>query len=335
MLRAGFRVDATAQRRRCYSQRSTETVTLEDMEETNRLLQRGRFRAARRELAPLLLQHPSSPRVLATKANFDALTKVATFQESEAVVRALIVENPDSYRLRAVAAYMKALGGAREPAIAELREIVAEYPDEAYFHQCLAGVLHLDEEHWVEAWQEYQLALASGPLTSPCFKTAAFHIARKVDPSHATLALTGSSAMERAGIQTRSRGLRLLFAVFAAFYAAAILLLAGHYHTAGFVFGALAIATTAWDAYVNDFACCKKCRNFWIGLGVFSLASFVVAYRANGISNEFKVGLLVYMAVLVAAIGTKSRRQRARDSSTTSPDAAAPSSNSPEGADRQ
>jgi predicted Zn-dependent protease len=300
-------------------------VTTEDLEETSRLMQRGRFKAAKRALTPLLLTHPSSPRVLAAKANLDALTKVATFQESEAVVRGLIAENPDNYRLRTVAAYLEARGGAREPAIVELRELVAEYPDEAYAHQSLAGLLHLDEEHWAEAWQEYAIALESGPLSSPCFKTAAFHVGRKVDPSNANLALKGSTMVERVGIQTRSRGPRQIFTIFAVLYIAGIILLGGLNHTAGFVVAALAIASTSWAAYVNDFACCKKCRNFWIFLGVVALMSFVLAYRSNGISRGAKTAYLIYFAALIVVVGVQALRQRSSVSRQPSQESEAPS----------
>jgi tetratricopeptide (TPR) repeat protein len=289
-------------------------VTTEDLEDTNRLMQRGRFKAASRTLKPLLLAYPSSPRVLAAKANLDAQMKVSTFQESEAIVRGLIAENPDIYRLRSVAAYLEARGGALEPAIVELRDLVAEYPDDAVVHQNLAGLLHTDKEHWAEAWQEYEIALESGPLSSPCFKTAAFYIGRKVDPSKANMALQGSSMVERAGIQTRSRGPRQMFVLFAILYVTGMLLLGGLNHTAGFVVGALAIASTLWDAYANDFACCKKCRNFWIFLGVFSLLSFVLAYQSNGVSPGTKRFFLIYCAVLMIVIGVRALRPRANSS---------------------
>jgi hypothetical protein len=289
-------------------------VTTQDLEETSRLTQRGRYKAASRALAPLLSKYPSSPRVLAAKANLDALMKVTSLEESEAVVRELISENPDNYRLRIVAAYLEARGGARESAIEELRVVVGEHPDEAYAHQSLAGLLHLDKEDWSESWHEYEIALASGPLSSPCFKTAAFQVARRVDPDNANMALKGSSMLERAGMHTRVRGPRQMFFIFAALYVAGVLLLGSPNHTAGLAVGSLAVLSTLWNAYTNDFACCKKCRNFWFVLGLVALTSFAFAYGVGKANAGFKSIFLIEIAVVIAASAIRLRRQRSANS---------------------
>jgi tetratricopeptide (TPR) repeat protein len=265
-------------------------------------------------LAPLLSKYPTDPKVLAMRATLNAHLGIQSFVEAEAVVRDLIAQNPDMFRLRVNAAYLEARDGGRERAIEELREVVAEYPGEAYAHQGLAGLLHLDKARWTEAWQEYKVALASGPLSSPCFKTAAFQVATTVDPANADEALKGSPAIERLGVRTRTKGFRVMFAIFAMLYVAAVFLLGQSNHVAGIVVACLALVWTAWGVYINDFACCKKCRNAWIGFGLVEIASFIFVYANSEASHVTKTLLLIEICFFVIVIGASGGRTRVSDS---------------------
>lgn len=231
-------------------------------------MQGGRLKSANKSLEPWLVRYPSDPRVLATKATIDAGLKIITPSEAEAIVRGLIVQNPDRFRLRGTAAYLRAQGGDRPSAIEELRLLVDEHPEDAYCHQVLAGQLHLDRENWSEAWQHYEIALQSGPLTSPCFKSAAYVVARKVHATNADLALRGSTTVQRAGVRSRAAGPRALLVLYLVLTTATLYWLSDGDRGLGFTFGAMALGWAGWAIYINDFACCKRCRNFWISLGV-------------------------------------------------------------------
>jgi tetratricopeptide (TPR) repeat protein len=244
----------------------------------SRLVVRGRFERARRYLAQLLDRYPTDPRLLSQRARLDAETKRITFADAETAVRELVTEHPGDQRLQATAAYLVSRQGSREAAVAELRELAAQ-TDEPYVHQTLAGLLHLTRSTWGQSWEHYQRALEAGPLGSPCYRSAAYLVARSIEPEKAATALQGAGRFERAAVRSRARGPKPMFLIaeILAFGAAGIRIA----ETLPLALTVMVVATLwmALAVYANHIVCCHKCRNTWISTAAFLWVIFELTPR--------------------------------------------------------
>ncbi len=252
----------------------------------------GQFRRARRHCLAALRQHPDDPRLLASKASLDAHTGRTTYPEAETIVRRLVAQHPDDPRLQVVAAGLVARQKDLPRAVAELREIAAANPDDNDVRQALAGILGATASTQAEAWALYKRALEEGPLGTPCYTSAAYTLARRYQPELADQVLAGAGSVERAVAFTRSRGLRVLFVVWAVLTLVAVALCAGRQLDAGLAVAGLATLWGGWVAFTNRMVCCRQCLRFWLFLTAATWVLVVLA--ATGLRYWALFYLLVF-----------------------------------------
>jgi Flp pilus assembly protein TadD len=247
----------------------------------NHHLTRGRPHRARALLLPVLDRHPDDPHLLALRARLDAETGRISLADSEAAVRALVENRPDDVRLRTSAALLAAQDGRRAAGLEELRQLAGSSTD-AYVHQTLAGLLHGDRGTWAEAWTHYATALRAGPLSTPCYRSAAYRVGRSVDPPGSAVALQGAAPVERLAIRTRALGPVTMFALVDAVALAGVgLRVAGASLVALLLMG-MATAIIGWFVYANALACCRTCRNAWLAQAALLWLLFLLVSPMRG-----------------------------------------------------
>jgi hypothetical protein len=215
----------------------------------------------------LLSKYPEDPRLLAVLARLNAETKRITFSEAEDTVRALLAEHPQHERLRVALALLAIRQGRREEGFSVIEDLAAR-GDGAYVHEIYAGLLQAHRATWEESWDQYKIAVRTGPLSSPCFRSAAYRLGRRVAPDEAAIVLKGVRPLERAVLRTRSLGPVTLFLIFDLLgFAGLVTRFAG---PIGWSLALMTLATlwAGWAVYCNHLVCCKKCRNYWIGYPV-------------------------------------------------------------------
>ncbi len=115
-------------------------------------------------------------------ARLNAETKRTTFSEAEDTVRALVVEHPQHERLRVALALLAIRQGRREEGFSTIEDLAA-HGDAPYVHEIYAGLLQAHRATWNESWDQYKIAVGPGPLSSPCFRSAAYQVGRRVPPT--------------------------------------------------------------------------------------------------------------------------------------------------------
>jgi hypothetical protein len=215
----------------------------------------------------LLGTYPEDPRLLAMLARLNAETKRITFSEAEDTVKALLVEHPQHERLRVALALLAIRQGRRDEGFSMMEDLAAQ-GDTAYVHEIYAGLLQAHRATLNESWDQYKIAVRPGPLSSPCFRSAAYRVGRRVARNEAAIVLKGVRPLERAVLHTRSLGPITLFLIFDVLgFAALGTRLAG---PLGWSLALMTLATlwAGWAVYCNHLVCCKRCRNYWIGYPV-------------------------------------------------------------------
>jgi predicted Zn-dependent protease len=166
-----------------------------DLLRARELMGHGRLRAAARACAQVLENEPDNVHAIALKARLDAATHVMTVEQAQSAVAALITLHPDDTYLRVASAILLVRGKDRSAAIAALRQLSEDNPSDAYIHQALAGQLGCQKSTWDEALVHYKLALGQGPLLTPAYRAAAYHLAKRKDPRLRELALSGAGGL--------------------------------------------------------------------------------------------------------------------------------------------
>ena len=189
--------------------------------------------------------------------------------------------------------------GNKELGVEKLRDLSIQRPDQPYIREALAGLLPFDAENYEEAWQNYQAALRSGPLSSFFFKSAAFALAKRVNSKHANSALTGTTRIERVIARTRSMGAGGLGTAYGFLVVLALALQLYGERAPAVAPMSLASLFALWMIYANDRAMCIKCRNQWIKLFVFSWVVFLLIPHASPYGPEIAIGGAVGFLVAV------------------------------------
>lgn len=110
------------------------------------------------------------------------------FAEAEETVRALLLEHPQDERLRVVLPLLAISRGRREEGISVI-EGLAAHGDTQYIQEIYAGLVQVHRVTWNESWDQYKIALRPGPLSSPCLRSAAYRVGRRVAPDEAAIVL--------------------------------------------------------------------------------------------------------------------------------------------------
>ncbi len=236
---------------------------------------------------------------MALKARLDAETKVIDFDQAQSIVGGLVTQYPDNERLPIIAAMLEWRSGKQEAGIQQLRQIAEAHPEDPHVHEVLAGLLPSSPENNQEIWDLYQVAMRSGPLNLLCQKVRAYYFGKRVDPDHAAAALVETSWIERAVIRTRVGGLTRLALVYVVAGVVAIALrLYGEEFAAAVVICMFSVGV-GWMVFANELACCRKCRNAWIGLTAFAW----IVYLFSPHLRRWAIPLGIESAVLFLILG--------------------------------
>jgi len=256
------------------------------------LFNRGRFHRARRYYLLASQDDPSDVSLRSAVIVSSAWAHEMSFAQAEAEVRELAGSSAGQANLQNSAAVLRFADGDHEGAINELRRLVDAHPTDPKTLSALAGSLPLPESG-EEAWTLFQRALALGPLESTCYRFRAFSLAHRLDPAGAASALKGTKSIERASIRTRALGSVPLGGVFLALVIV-VMVLGGSKLLFTSVVAASTTTFALWVAYANDWACCKACRNAWIGLAVLPWVPWAFA------ALKGSAGVLVGWVLLIA-----------------------------------
>jgi tetratricopeptide (TPR) repeat protein len=248
---------------------TSDTDTGAELKLVNRYLGAGKFLRARSVLETILSQSPNEPRALCMMARVKAELSEITFDEALTTIRYLVISNPENERIPAsLVSILYKMGRKGESAV-ERQIFLERFPNSSVALQYWANGLQADPttksnpETQTAAWGFYQKALASGPLLTPCFKSAAYYAGKRADPSHASDAFKGSGLVERMALRTRGVGPHNLLLVYSLGVVASVAV----FHSGSalsIVLQALTLSWGIWCIYSNNLMCCKKCRNLWI-----------------------------------------------------------------------
>lgn len=305
-----------------------------ELDRAARLLSNGKFKRAESIYRSVLDQEPGNPRALASSTIVDAELGRISFEGAVVRARELIASNPENDRLPSTLISLLTRMKRKDVVATERRIYFERFPDSPFALQLWANGLQVDQtlkdrpETSVSAWEFYKRALASGPLSSPCFRAAALYAAKRADPKHAKDALVGSTFVEQLAIRTRSLGPKPLAASFVATIATAALLFNADFE-ASLCVQAIALAWGAWVIYANSIMCCKTCRNAWIVfVGVCATlgataddrsTGYIVALVGVAVFAWAKLtGKLDFMKTISKEVSTGSDERESKDSSSES-----------------
>jgi tetratricopeptide (TPR) repeat protein len=250
---------------------TSDTDSDTELKLVNRYLSAGKFSRARSVLEKILSQSPSQPRALCMMARVRAELNEITFDEALTTIKYLVISNPENERIPASLVSILYKIGRRDESAVERKIFLERFPDSSVALQYWANGLQADPktksspETQIAAWGFYQKALASGPLLTPCFKSAAYYAGKRADPSKASDAFKGSGFVERMALRTRGVGPQNLVLVFFLGVVASVAVFHSGF-ALSIVLQALTLSWGVWCIYSNNLMCCKKCRNFWIFL---------------------------------------------------------------------
>jgi hypothetical protein len=237
----------------------------------------GNFKKAGSRYRQILVQRPDEVRALIGLTRVDAELGIISFDEALVTVRGLAVSHPDNDRIPGNIITMLVRQGRVDESMEERRKFLEEFPNSPIALQMWANGLQVTPElkaipdTQTTAWQIYKTALQSGPLLTPCFKSAAYYAAKRAEPARASEALEGSGWVERCALKTRALGPKVLFAIFLTGVVLAAATFQGDF-AVSLALQAAALSWGIWCVYANNLMCCKKCRNAWLWLvGYFTL----------------------------------------------------------------
>jgi tetratricopeptide (TPR) repeat protein len=249
-----------------------------ELKRAARYLNAGKYKRADPCYRAILDQRPDELRALVAMARIDAELGRTTFDDALTRIEELATLHPESDRVQGPLISILFKMGRKEE-IAEVRRSFFDcFPESPTALQLWANGLQVDPttkdepDTQATAWGFYQQALSSGPLLTPCFKSAAYYAAKRADPSHKNEAIQGSGLVERMALRTRGLGPQMLSAIyFVGFFLSLTTV------KSDFVFSLVAQALTLswglWCVYANNLMCCKKCRNAWIFLISYSVVA--------------------------------------------------------------
>ncbi|HSN03025.1 MAG TPA: hypothetical protein VLS91_06035 [Acidimicrobiales bacterium] len=273
-------------------------VSEEELQTLTRLVERGRSRSALRRARSLEARFPDNPIIHVRRLQAQVQLHQIAFADAETEVRGLTANGDFSHRLAAIAVSLRAMGGDREGAILEIRDLISREPDVGAYHQTLAGLLQANKNQWEESWAEYNAALKMGPLTNLCYKTAAYYLGRRIAPSDAVRVLQGTTSMEKAIVKTRSLNPEWLVLSLITSGIITCLFLGMGDRLAGLALVLPLLSSAGWMIFANDFARCKKCRNTWMALFAIGIAS--CAYFFNvGVTHPIHMSKTLFWMIVV------------------------------------
>ena len=267
-------------------------------EEARRLASRCRLRAALRACEAALREQPNNSRALALKVRLEVGLNRIAVEEASQISERLVFEDPGDSYLQVAKALLLIRGRDRVAATSELRLVAERHANDPYVHQVLAGQLGCDKATWSDAWEHWKIALQSGPLFSPAYKSAAYFLARRLEPTLAASTLSGSTRLERLVVKTRILGFEYLFD---GFFALAVLsgLIGAKNLGAGVALGLVTMALGLWSAFASLYVGCWKCASVWmIGSAAMWLA-FVYALKLPTAGFFLLFALLIAWVILI------------------------------------
>jgi tetratricopeptide (TPR) repeat protein len=275
-----------------------------ELKRASRPFANGNYKKAESRYRRILSQWPDEVRAVVGLTRVDAELGTISNDEAIATVRGLAAAHSDNDRIPGALITMLVRMGRIEEAQDERRKFLDDFPHSPVALQVWANGMQVnpelkaDPETQVTAWDYYKKALLSGPLLTPCFKSAAYYAAKRAEPQNSNQALKGSGFVERQALITRGLGPKVLSAVFVIGVVLAAITLHNEFPVSLTV-QVLTLLWGLWCIYANNLMCCKKCRNAWIGLvGYFTLIGAI----ADNPRTWYVVAGLAALIVIWAAL---------------------------------
>ena len=275
-----------------------------ELERAGRYFATGNFKKARAHYEAVLPQQPENVRVLSTMARIDAELGRTTFEDALSRIRELVTLHPDDEFLPVRLVSILWRMGRKEESAETLREYFGHFPESPVALQAWANGLQYHPESkdksdaQERAWEHYKQALASGPLLTPCYRSAAYFAAKRAEPARKDYALQGSPYLERMAIRTRGLGPLTMMRVFIFGVLGAVFLF--HPEIAlSVIVQVLTFSWGVWCIYCNNLMCCKKCRNLWIVIvGYPAVVGAIVDYPRTWYVPVGIAAVMVFWAAL-------------------------------------
>jgi hypothetical protein len=287
-----------------------DMTTAEEFKRARALASRGRRELAKQALRAVLAKDPDNNRALAVYARLDAESRAVSrdevksaqlfgytyskFDDAKTTIRNLIDSDPSDPYLKVQLAIIAGEDGHREQAIADLRAVLEENPDDSYVRQVLAGQLGCQYATLREAWAQWDLALQAGPLSSPGTRVAAYWLARRFAREKAPSVLAGARAVERAVVRTLVLDVILLFFGFWALAGGAFALRVEGDLSLGCVAIGVATLGVGWVMFASFYVGVFRYLVWWAWS---ALTAWLFFLTAGSTSGAFWIALAVVIAL--------------------------------------
>jgi hypothetical protein len=267
------------------------------------------LRAASKAYASVIQDEPGNVYAIAGKARVDARIKRISIEQARSEIEQLIATTPGEPYLEVSLVVLNTDPRQRTDVIVGLREIAAAHPADSYANQVLAGLLGCDRSTWTDAWEHWKIALNQGPLLTPGYKSAAYYLARRNDPSMVGAVFQDTGPVERLAIRTRSPGFNRMYLVLGILVALSLALKSVHGDAAlSYVAMAVGAAWVGWSAFTNYAVGCWKC--FFVWLTMLPVMWLLVLLLNPADARFTVVGLGIAALFMASNYASKSSRQR-------------------------